>query len=361
MESYIIIGLLIVAIVLLIINLLKKEKQDNTEMVKNLGEFKNDITKEVSSFKFDLTKELSSNFNVLNDKMEYRLNQINDKVNEKIDKNFEKTNKTFNSVLERLTKIDEAQKNIDDLSKDIISLQSVLTDKKTRGAFGEVNLNYILTSIFGEKKTVYDIQHKLPNGYIADSIIFAPEPLGNICIDSKFPLENYEKMVDKTLDKREREVAEKLFKVDVKKHIDAIADKYIINGVTSDEAIMFLPAEAIFAEINAYQIDLLKYAYSRKVWICGPTTLMSTLSTISMILKNIERDKYTKIIHEELNKLGVEFKRYKERWDKLSKSIDSVSTEVKDIHTTTDKISKKFESISSVDIDALEYHDDLNK
>ena len=358
MENYIIIGLLIVAIILLIVNLFKKEKQDNTEMVKNLGDFKNDITKEVSSFKFDLTRELSSNFNVLNDKMEYRLSQINDKVNEKIDQNFEKTNKTFNSVLERLTKIDEAQKNIDDLSKDIISLQSVLTDKKTRGTFGEVNLNYILTSIFGEKKTVYDIQHKLPNGYIADSVIFAPEPLGNICIDSKFPLENYEKMTDKTLDKRERELAEKLFKADVKKHIDAIADKYIIDGVTSDEAIMFLPAEAIFAEINAYQTDLLKYAYSRKVWICGPTTLMSTLSTISMILKNIERDKYTKIIHEELNKLGIEFKRYKERWDKLSKSIDSVSSEVKDIHTTTDKISKKFESISSVDIDALDYHEE---
>ncbi len=358
MEIYIVIGLLVIAIILLIINLFRKEKQDNTEMVRNLGDFKNDITKEVSSFKFDLTKELSSNFNVLNEKMEYRLAQINDKVNEKIDQNFEKTNKTFNSVLERLTKIDEAQKNIDDLSKDIISLQSVLTDKKTRGTFGEVNLNYILTSIFGEKKGVYDIQHKLPNGYIADSIIFAPEPLGTICIDSKFPLENYEKMTDKTLDKREREVAEKLFKADVKKHIDAIADKYIIDGITSDEAIMFLPAEAIFAEINAYHPDLLKYAYSRKVWICGPTTLMSTLSTISMILKNIERDKYTKIIHEELNKLGIEFKRYKERWDKLSKSIDSVSTEVKDIHTTTDKISKKFESISSVDIDALEYHED---
>ncbi|MDE6292062.1 MAG: DNA recombination protein RmuC, partial [Bacilli bacterium] len=277
-----------------------------------------------------------------------------ERVNEKIDQNFEKTNKTFNSVLERLTKIDEAQKNIDDLSKDIISLQSVLTDKKTRGTFGEVNLNYILTSIFGEKRGIYDIQYKLSNGSISDAILFAPEPLGTICIDSKFPLENYERMTDKTKSKLERETAEKLFKADVKKHIDAIASKYIIPSITSDEAIMFLPAEAVFAEINAYHPDLLKYAYSKKVWICGPTTLMSTLSTISMILKNIERDKYTKVIHEELNKLGIEFKRYKERWDKLSKSIDSVSTEVKDIHTTTDKISKKFESISSVDIDLLD-------
>lgn len=354
MEIYVVIGLLVIAISLLIINLLKKNKIEDKEIIKNLGDFKNDITKEVSSFKFDLTKELTGNFNVLNEKMEYRLAQINDKVNEKIEQNFEKTNKTFNSVLERLTKIDEAQKNIDELSKDIISLQSVLTDKKTRGTFGEVNLNYILSSVFGEKKGIYDLQYKLPNGAIADSILFAPEPLGTLCIDSKFPLENYERMTNKTLDKRDRELAEKLFKSDVKKHIDAIADKYIISSVTSDEAIMFLPAEAVFAEINAYHSELLKYAYSRKVWICGPTTLMATLSTIGMILKNIERDKYTKVIHEELNKLGVEFKRYKDRWDKLSKSIDSVSNEVKDIHTTTDKISRKFESISSVDIDALD-------
>ena len=346
--------LLVILIILAIINLLKKHVQDNTEIIKELGELKNTTTKDLAEFKYDLSKEMLKDFTNLNEKIEIRLNQINDRVNERLEQNFEKTNKTFNSVLERLTKIDEAQKNIDDLSKDIISLQSVLTDKKTRGTFGEVNLNYILTSIFGEKRVVYDIQHKLPNDCISDACIFAPEPLGTICIDSKFPLENYERMTNKSLDKNLREHAFKLFKSDVKKHIDAIASKYIIDGITSDEAIMFLPAEAVFAELNAYHPELLKYAYERKVWICGPTTLMSTLSTISMILKNIERDKYTKVIHEELNKLGVEFKRYKERWDKLSKSIDSVSSEVKDIHTTTDKISKKFESINSVNIDALQ-------
>lgn len=356
--NIIVIILLVVLIILSIINLTKNNKPDNTEMIKELGDLKNSTTKDLSEFKYDLSKEMLKDFSELNERLEHRLNQINDKVNERLEQNFEKTNKTFSSVLERLTKIDEAQKNIDDLSKDIISLQSVLTDKKTRGTFGEVNLNYILTSIFGEKKVVYDIQHKLPNDTICDACIFAPEPLGTICIDSKFPLENYERMTNKSLEKSSRELAFKAFKSDVKKHIDAIESKYIIDGVTADEAIMFLPAEAVFAELNAYHPELLKYAYEKKVWICGPTTLMSTLSTISMILKNIERDKYTKVIHEELNKLGIEFKRYKERWDKLSKSIDSVSTEVRDIHTTTDKISKKFESINSVNIDALENIED---
>ena len=357
--EYIIIGLLILVIILLIINIVssKKNKTSELNLVGELSNFKNDVTKNMGDFKYDLTRELIKDFSELNDKVENKLNHINDKVNEKLDENLEKTNKTFTSVLTTLSKIDEAQKNIDVLSKDIISLQSVLTDKKTRGTFGEVNLNYILTNIFGEKRTVYDIQYHLPNGYISDAVIFAPSPLGTICIDSKFPLENYEKMTNTNNTKLEREAALKLFKADVKKHIDDIASKYIINGVTSDEAIMFLPAEAIFAEINAYHSDILNYAYNKKVWICGPTTLMSTLSTISMILKNIERDKYTKVIHEELNKLGIEFKRYKDRWDKLSKSIDSVSNEVKDIHTTTDKISKKFESISNVDEKLIEYKD----
>ena len=266
MELQILIVILIVILIILaIINLLKKHVQDNTEIIKELGELKNTTTKDLAEFKYDLSKEMLKDFTNLNEKIEIRLNQINDRVNERLEQNFEKTNKTFNSVLERLTKIDEAQKNIDDLSKDIISLQSVLTDKKTRGTFGEVNLNYILTSIFGEKRVVYDIQHKLPNDCICDACIFAPEPLGTICIDSKFPLENYERMTNKSLDKNLREQAFKLFKSDVKKHIDAIASKYIIDGITSDEAIMFLPAEAVFAELNAYHPELLKYAYERKV------------------------------------------------------------------------------------------------
>ncbi len=197
----------------------------------------------------------------------------------------------------------------------------------------------------------------MENGSIVDAILFAPEPLGTIAIDSKFPLENYQVMTDSKLDKSQRDAALKLFKADVKKHIDDIKNKYIIPGVTSNEAIMFLPAEAIFAEINAYHSDLIEYSYKSKVWITSPTTLMSTLTVIGMILKNMERDKYAKIIHDELNKLGVEFNRYKERWDKLSRSINAVSTDARDIHITTEKISKRFQSISNVNLE----HDEIPK
>ena len=355
--EYVIISLLGVLIILVIILIImNRKKNDNkVDVIEKLGKFETTMTKDISDFQIKFSKDLRDDFDKLNDKIDNRLENINDRVNERLDVNFEKTNKTFSNILERLSKIDEAQKKIDGLSTEIVSLQSVLTDKKTRGIFGEINLNYILSSVFGENnKNIYDIQHTMSNGFIADAILYAPEPLGTICIDSKFPLENYQKMTDKSLDVTERNTASKLFKTDVKKHIDAISSKYIIRGETTDQAIMFLPAEAIFAEINAYHQDLLTYAYEKRVWITSPTTMMSTLSIISMILKNIERDKYAKVIHLELNKLSDEFDKYKVRWDKLTKSIDTVSKDVKDINITTDKITKRFQAINGVDKNVLD-------
>ena len=353
--------LLVVVIILQIVSIvLKFAKTDKSlEMTERLGRFEVNINKEISTFKDDLNKNINHDFESLKDKIEERLIRINDKVNQRLDENFEKTNKTFTSVVERLTKIDEAQKKIEMLSNDIVSLQSILTDKKTRGIYGEVNLKQVLSSVFGERNDkVYGLQVMLPNNTIADSILYAPEPLGTIVIDSKFPLENYRLMVDKRLSQAERNMYEKQFKLDVKKHIDAISSKYIIDGVTGSQAIMFLPAEAIFAEINAYHSDLIDYSYKKQVFIASPTTLISTLTVIQMLLKNMERDKYTSIIHEELNKLGLEFQRYKERWDKLSKSVQAVNRDIENVHITTEKITKKFNLINQVEVEKLGDSDD---
>ena len=172
------------------------------------------------------------------------------------------------------------------------------------------------------------LQYTFSTGVIADSVVFAPEPLGTIAIDSKFPLENYQMMVDKNISKDERERYEKLFKMDVKK------------------------------QINAYHQDLIDYAYKRRVWITSPTTLISTLTVVEMIVKNMERDKYTSIIHEELNKLGLEFSRYKERWDKLSRSIQTVNRDIESVSITADKITKKFDSINRVEVGTLDYEEE---
>lgn len=354
MIDYIIIVLLIILIILVIISISKNINESN--ITERLGKLETNTIKELSNYQIELLKTMNEEFDKTNEMLEYRLTIMNEKVNDRLDQNFNKTNKTFTSILERLSKIDEAQKKIDNLSTDIVSLQSILTDKKTRGIFGEVNLNHILINIFGENNDrIYRTQYPFPNNTIADAVIFAPKPLGTIAIDSKFPLENYRIMVDKNKSKLDRELAEKQFKIDVKKHIDAISNKYIIPGLTSSQAIMFLPAEALFAEINAYHQDIVDYANRKRVWLTSPTTLMSSLTVIQVLLKNMERDKYSSIIHEELNKLGLEFSRYKERWNKLSRSIETVNKDVENINITTDKITKRFESINNVEIKNQDY------
>ncbi len=355
--DYVILGLLVVILILVVISLFKNINESN--ITERLGRLEVNMMKEMGDFKSDLSRSLNDDFTKLNEQVERRLLAVNEKVNERLDQNFEKTNKTFVNVIERLSKIDEAQKKIETLSTDIVGLQSILTDKKTRGIFGEVNLKHILSNVFGEKNdAIYRLQYTLSTGVIADCVLFAPDPLGTIAIDSKFPLEHYQMMVDKKLSPQARDSYEKMFKQDMKKHIDAISSKYIIPGKTADQAILFLPAEAIFAEINAYHSDIVEYAYKKRVWITSPTTLISTLTVIEMIIKNMERDKYTSIIHEELNKLGLEFARYRERWDKLSRSIQTVNKDVENVSITTEKISRKFDSINKVEVGALEHKDE---
>ena len=309
------------------------------------------LTLNINRFKDEFKKSVNDDFEALNRKIEGRLDLMNAKVEERLAKGFEETTKTFGSVLERLGKIDEAQKKIEALSSNVVSLQDILTDKKSRGIFGEVQLYQILASVFGERNDrTYQKQYKLSNNTMVDAMLFTPEPIGNIAIDSKFPLENYRKMYDSELTNEERINARKEFVGNLKKHIDDISEKYIIRNETSDQAIMFLPAEAIFAEINAYHTDVIDYAYRKNVRIASPTTLVSVLTTIQMILTNIEREKYASVIQEELGKLHEEFVRYEKRWKALEKDIEKVTKDVKEITTTSNKISKRFTEISNVNM-----------
>ena len=309
------------------------------------------LTLNINRFKDEFKKSVNDDFETLNRKIEGRLDLMNSKVEERLAKGFEETTKTFGSVLERLGKIDEAQKKIEALSSNVVSLQDILTDKKSRGIFGEVQLYQILASVFGEKNDrTYQKQYKLSNNTMVDAMLFTPEPIGNIAIDSKFPLENYRKMYDSELTNEERINARKEFVGNLKKHIDDISEKYIIRNETSEQAIMFLPAEAIFAEINAYHTDVIDYAYRKNVRIASSTTLVSVLTTIQMILTNIEREKYASVIQEELGKLHEEFGRYEKRWKALEKDIEKVTKDVKEITTTSNKISKRFTEISNVNM-----------
>ena len=367
--EYVILGLVVVLIALmtyLIIKVNQYKPEGNISIEKDIqGYFNEKLQKEFGGFKTDVAtlvgqsnqqsqKDLNEFKDYMMSKIDKQFIQINEKVEQRLGKGFEKTTETFTNVIERLTKIDEAQKKIEVLSEEVVSLNGLLTDKKTRGIFGEVQLYQLLTAVMGENKQLYEKQITLSNGSIADAMVHAPEPLGNIVIDSKFPLDNYKRMMDKTLGKQDRLNAEKEFKRDVKNHINAIKDKYIIPAETSEQAIMFIPAEAIFAELTSYHEDIMEYAQKHQVWIASPTTLLSTLTMIQTIVKNMERDEQTSIILEELRKLGEEFKRYDERWDKLNRAIVSVSKQADLVDKTSKKISKKFSSIKDAKFDLIE-------
>lgn len=337
------------------------KEEVSSRISREYGELKNDVTtivktnnehinQQITQFGQSIQLKLSTDFKELNDQIEKRLNDINKKVEERLAEGFKQTNETFQNIADRITKIDEAQKNIQQLSISIVDLQGVLTDKKTRGLFGEVQLKQLLSNTFGDREQLYKMQHKLSNEKIVDAVVYAPEPIGMISIDSKFPLENYNRMVDSALTDGERLEARKLFKSDVKKHIDAIATKYIILGETSEQAIMFLPAEAIFAEINAYHYELIDYAQQRSVMITSPTTLLSVLTIVEAIVLEAERNKHSKEMQLQISKLAQEFNRFKDRWGKLNRDIDALADDVKKINTTSDKITKSFDSIASVQL-----------
>ena len=216
-------------------------------------------------------KENRENSDKLKDSFEVHFEKLNHKIEGRLDQGLKKTSDTFTEVMMRLSKIDEAQKKIEQLSAEVVSLQDVLTDKKSRGVFGEVQLKHILASVFGEvgksekgESKFYQMQYKLSSGSVADAILFLPQPVGRLCVDSKFPLENYRRMHDQSMPDQEKEKGRKNFKADVKRHIDTIASKYIIKSETSEQAVMFLPAEAIFAEIHAHHSDVITHSQKKE-------------------------------------------------------------------------------------------------
>lgn len=294
------------------------------------------------------TQHLATSIETLSKTVDGRLEQIGGKVNERLDEGFKKTNETFVSVMARLATIDEAQKKIDGLTTNVVSLQELLGDKRSRGAFGEVQLEGLVRNILSPQ--AYEMQYSLPNGTRADCVLKLPEPTGMVAVDSKFPLENYHRMFD-AASPAERLLAEKSFKADVKKHVDDISGKYIIADVTSDGAVMFIPAEAVFAEIHAHHSDVVDYAMQRRVWIVSPTTLMAVLNTARAVMKDVETRKQVHIIKDELGKLGKEFGRFDERMKKLADHIRQAHEDAQDVRTTSQKISKRFTSIEQVELD----------
>ncbi len=296
-----------------------------------------------------MTLQVNDRVQQLSQTVDGRLNEISGKVAERLDEGFKKTNETFTSVMARLAVIDEAQKKIEGLATNVVSLQEILGDKRSRGAFGEVQLEALVRNSL--PPDAYAFQCVLKSGARADCMLVLPEPTGRVCVDSKFPLENYSRMFDDSLAAPERDAARRQFKADVKKHVDDIAAKYIVEGETSDGAVMFLPAEAVFAEIHAYHPDLVDHAQKKRVWLTSPTTLMAVLNTARAVIRDSETRRMAHVIKDELSKLAKDFSRFDERMKKLATHIEQASRDVSDVRISSDKITKRFAQIERVELD----------
>lgn len=297
------------------------------------------------------TESLGKQVATLTESTDQRLKEIGGLVEKRLNEGFEKSNETFSRVLEHLSRIDEAQKRITELSSNVVSLQEVLADKRSRGAFGEVQLSALVANLMPENS--YALQYTLGNKTRVDCMLFLPEPTGKIGIDAKFPLESYRRMTDTDAAEPIRNRAANQFRQDIRKHIDDIADKYIIPGETSDGAVMFIPAEAVFAEIHAHYPDLVDAAGRRRVWLVSPTTMMAILTTARAVLKDADTREQLHLIQHHLHLLSKDFGRFRGRMDKLATHIRQAHDDVKDVHISAQKISKRFVQIERVELDEL--------
>ncbi|WP_246722557.1 DNA recombination protein RmuC [Aliikangiella sp. G2MR2-5] len=313
------------------------------------------IRKGISDLRADLdrslklqTETVEKSIQGLTESTDNRLKDISGQVEKRLSEGFEKTTKTFNDVLKRLALIDDAQKKITELSSNVVSLQEILNDKRSRGAFGEVQLQSLVSNVMPDSH--YKMQYRFSNDKVADCVLELPEPTGKIAIDAKFPLESYKRMMDVSLGESDRKEASRQFSKDIKKHINDIADKYVLPPETSDGAVMFIPAESVFAEIHGHNPELVEFAYQRKVWMVSPTTLMAILTTASAVIKDEQTRQQVHIIKEHLSALGKDFVRFESRMNNLSKHIGQVTKDVEQVHTSARKISSRFSKIERVEL-----------
>lgn len=293
------------------------------------------------------SQELSKRVEALTKTAEDKLQQVNFIVEKRLNEGFAKTTETFADIAKRLILIDDAQKKLTDLSNNVLSLQAILSDKKSRGAFGEIQLNNLIQNLLPSKN--YELQYQLTNGMRCDCMLFLPQPTGNVVIDAKFPLENFQRYNDLDLAESDRKRYMQTFNQDLKKHITDIAVKYIVPGETANGAIMFIPAEAIFAEIHSKLPDIVTYAQNKNVWLTSPTTMMAILTTACAVLKDNATREHVHFIQDHLRHLAKDFELFNERMEKLAKHLESANNDAKQIHTSAGKISKRFQAIEKVE------------
>ncbi len=314
-------------------------------------------------FQKSIIEQLNTRFESINNQITFKMTEINKKVEDKLAEGFKGTSETMAQVRERLKVIDEAQKNMESLSKDVISLRNVMEGNQTRGQYGEYQLSMVLHNVFGDTVGCYQEQYTIKKGrddndVRADAVVFMPEPNKMICIDSKFPFPDYERVINST-EENEKEEYKKAFARAVKLHITTIKDKYIIEGKTAPEALMFIPNDGVFAYIHQELQDVVEYAREKQVILTSPSTLPAILVTINMVRIEAERAKNVREISKQLGFLGKQFNQFAKEWETFSRQLDMASRSRERLDTRVNRITNKFDAISgNEELDQIEENND---
>ena len=336
--------LIIIAVLVLgaIILLLLKGDRSRTEMNHQLAQF-SQMSERLGQAQAEISGRMEQSQAAVNDRLEALSKRLGDGLTQQT----EKTGATLKQLHERLAVIDTAQQNITGLSEQMVGLQDILANKQARGAFGEIQLNDLVTSIL--PPSAYEFQVTLSNNKRADCVLDLPNPPGPIVIDSKFPLEAYHTLRDAE-EEADQKIALRALGAAILKHILDIKEKYIIPGETAESALMFLPSEAIYAELHASLPEIVEKSYRSKVWIVSPTTLMATLNTVRAVLKDVHMREQAGVIQAEVQTMLEDVRRLDDRVEKLHTHMRQADKDLNDIGTSTGKITKRGERITEIEM-----------
>ena len=331
-ATTVLLSVVLVALAGVIVLVLRGEKAraEGTHYISQLAQ----ISEKLTTSHAVLADRLSQTQTMMNE----RLDAVSKRVGDGLNDQTERTGKTLKVLHERLAVIDAAQKNLTDLSSQVVGLQDILSNKQARGSFGEIQLQNLIADALPQN--AYELQSTLSNGKRVDCLIKLPNPPGPVCVDSKFPLEGYRALQDAT-DEDTRVKAARSFGADVLKHVKDISDRYIIEGETADWALMFLPSDAVYGEIHANFIKVVEEAHKRHVGIVSPNTMMATLQTIRAVLKDARMREQAGFIQIEVGKMMADVGRLDDRVGKLQRHFDQAQEDVRNIRTSTEKIVRK--------------------
>ncbi len=301
-----------------------------------------------------LAEQMQAQERALAKSVEERLADFSKRIGERLQESATQSHTTLTDLRERLAVIDRAQKNITELSTQVVGLQDVLSNKQARGAFGEVQMADIVASIL--PPSAYSLQATLSNGKRADCLIRLPNPPGPIAIDSKFPLESYAALRE-ARDEAEKLPASRAFAAAVRNHVGDIAEKYIVPGETAESALMFLPSEAVYAELHANFRGVVEDSYRARVWIVSPTTLMATLNTVRAVLKDVRMREQAGVIQQEVRAMLKDVLRLDDRVAKLQRHFDQAGEDVRQIRISTEKVAKRAERIEEMEFETPDVGD----